>query len=212
MCHSLRGPSFTPVAVAQNLSRVCNRMFLLHQHCTNMSLYNISITRAFYFLGRCSFVHFHRNCYYMTTANGSGMLNSDVIVRHLTGKNVDCRSAYCISVPLHYTKSVFRGPKKNQVRQKNNNKTNNNNNNNRSTNISKIFFKGYKIYKWMNGMIRPICANRDESCLSYQRINQGRLTTIKKWGLISLDLLSYTPGCIKLRLPINYQRVLILLI
>jgi hypothetical protein len=48
----------------------------------------------------------------MTTANGSEMLNSDVIVRHLTGKNIDCSSAYCMNVPLHYTKSVFRGPKK----------------------------------------------------------------------------------------------------
>jgi hypothetical protein len=64
----------------------------------------------------------------------------------------------------------------------------------------------------MNGTIRPICANKDENCQTYQRINHGRLTTVKKRLLICLDLFSSTPGCIKFRLPINYQRVLILFI
>jgi hypothetical protein len=153
----------------------------------------------------------------MTTANGSGMLTSDIIV--LTGKNVDCSSAYFFSVPLNYKKSVFRETNNNNNNNNNNNKVlqindnkSNNNNSNQNTNIYKIFPKCYKMYRWMNGMIRPICANRDDNCLSYQRINQGRLTTTKKRLLISLDLFSNTPGYIKLRLPINYQRVLILLI
>jgi len=48
----------------------------------------------------------------MTTANRSGMLNSVIIVRHLTGKNIDCNSACYISIPLNYMRSEFRGEKK----------------------------------------------------------------------------------------------------
>jgi len=177
-----------------------------------MSPSTTTTTKAFHFLGRCSFVHFHRNCHYITTANGSEILTSVITVRHLTGINVDRKSPYFISLSLNYMKSEFRG-QKNKVTQNNNNKTNNNNNNNnQSINISKIFSKSCKTYKWKNGMIRPVCANRDENYQTYQRINHGRLTTVKKRLLICLDLFSITPGCKELRLPINYQRVLILLI
>jgi hypothetical protein len=48
----------------------------------------------------------------MTTANRSGMLTSVIVVRYLTGKNIDCNSACYISATLNYMMSEFRGQKK----------------------------------------------------------------------------------------------------